>query len=820
MTLPADLRYSVRVLFNAKGFSIVAILTLALGIGANTAMFSVINAVLLRPLPFHDPGQLVALGNYNTERPVPEIARGSMSFPDFLDVRARSSTFQDVAAYTLSDTRTLTGVGEPLRARTAIVSTNLFSVLGARPALGRMFSDGEDEAHHHVAILSDNFWRTHFNSDPQVLGRTFVLNGANYQVVGVMPRGFQWPIQAETQDVWVSFSESTETDDPKDKPMTQTRGGHWIQCVGRLKDGVTVAQANADLRRIANTLSSEYPDSNTRSGIAASPQITYLVGDSRTPLLVLFIAVGLVLLIACANVANLLLARSSSRAREIAVRAALGATRMHIVRQLFTEALVLASVGGALGIALAAWSVKAVLRLYPANLPRAQQIGIDPWVLLFTAGLAILTGFLFGMLPALQVSSPNLTEDMRTGSISSTEPRRRQRLRSALIVGEITVGIVLLTGAGLLIRSLEKLSHVDLGFNPDHVLTASFDLPSARYKPDQMDTFMTELLHRVRALPGVVNASGALPLPLSDDDWTVDFDLADHPLPKAQQPAAGFHVVQLGFFETMQIPLLRGRTFDERDSRNGKPSVIVSQAFASKYLPDQDPIGKIMTIGAGDGAARARYRTREIVGVVGDIRQSDLTRTPGPTYYIPEPQLIWGAPVLVVRTTQDSTLLAKPINQILRQMDPDAPLHDVETLDDYLALALGRARFEAILLGVFAAVALLLTVIGLYGVVAYAVVQRTREIGIRMALGASRQQVLSMVLHRGLVLTLAGVTAGLACAFVLARFIQSLLYEIPPHDPATYGIVSAILGCVALAASYVPASRATKVDPMLALRCE
>lgn len=819
MKLPADVRYAVRVLLNAKGFSGVAILTLALGIGANTAMFSVINAVLLRPLPFHDPGQLVALGNYNTERPLPEVAHGSMSFPDYLDVRARSSTLQDVAAYTLSDSRTFTGVGNPFRVKAARITANLFSVLGLRPILGRMFSDGEDEGHHHVAILSDAFWHTHFNSDSHVLGRTFALNGTNYEVVGVMPRGFQWPIEAEAQDVWVTFSESDESD-PKDKPMTKIRGAHWIECIGRLKDGVTLAQANADLRRIASALSSEYPNSNTRTGIAASPQITYLVGDSKTSLVVLFIAVGLVLLIACANVANLLMARSSSRAREIAVRAALGATRVRIIRQLFTEALVLAGVGGALGIAFAAWSVKAVLKLYPANLPRAQQIGIDPWALLFTAGLALLTGFLFGLMPAMQVSSPNLAEEMRSGSISSTERRSQHRLRSALIIGEITVGIVLLTGAGLLIRSLEKLSHIDLGFNPGHVLTASFDLSSARYKPDQMNSFITELLQRIRALPGVVNASGAMPLPLSDDDWSVDFDLADHPLPEAQQPAAGFYVVQPGFFETMQIPLLRGRTFDERDSRNGKPSVIISQAFARKYFPNQDPIGKIMTIGAGEGAARARYKIREIVGVVGDIRKSDLTRVPGPAYYVPEPQLMWGSPVLIVRAKQDANLLAKPISEVLRQLDPEAPLHEVETLDDYLALALGRARFEAVLLGIFAAVALLLTAIGLYGVVAYAVVQRTREIGIRIALGASRQQVLAMVLHRGLVLTVAGIAAGLGCAFVLARFIQSLLYEIPPHDPATYGMVSVILGCVALAASYMPASRATKVDPMIALRSE
>lgn len=818
-TVRADIRYAIRVLINAKGFTLIAILTLALGIGANTAMFSVVNAILLRPLPFHDPDQLVALGNYNTERPLPEIARGSLSYPDFLDVRARTHAFQEVAAYTGSEARTLTGLGDPFRVNTAQVTANIFPLLGVQAALGRTFTDAEDEAHHHVAIISNKFWRAHFNADRNVLSRTISLNGVRFEIIGVMPAGMQWPIQADAQDLWTTFSENAETEDPKDKPMTQQRGSHWIDGIARMKPGVTLAQANADLLGVSKQLASEFPIANKHNGIAASQQISYLVGDSKEPLIILFVAVGLVLLIACANIANLMLARSSGRTREMAVRTALGATRFRIVRQLVTESLVLASVGGALGYCLAGWSVAAVLRLYPANLPRAQEIGLDSHALIFTAGLAIITGVLFGLVPAMQVSAPDLTEQMRSGNTTATAAPRQLFLRNALVVGEITIGIVLLIGAGLLMRSLQKLSRVDLGFSPDHVLTAAYDLNSARYKADEMNRFTTELVNRIRALPGVVNASGGMPIPLSDDNWSVTFDSADHPLPESERASAGFYDVQPGFFETMRIPLLRGRTFDdEHDSRNGKPSVIVSQSFAEKYFPNENPIGKILTIGAGEGEARARYKTREIVGVVGDIRKTDLTKAPIPSYYLPLPQLTWGPPILVVRTQNDPKLLVNAINKTVLAMDPESPLHQIETMDDYLALALGRARFQATLLAIFAGVALLLTAIGLYGVIAYAVGQRTHEIGIRMALGASRHQVLTMVLNRGFVLTLTGIGLGLGSALLLAKFIAALLYEIPPRDPVTYLVVAMVLGCVALFASYIPALRATKVDPVIALR--
>ena len=815
-----DTRYAIRSLLNARGFAVVAILTLALGIGATTAMFSVVNAVLLRPLPFRDPQQLVQLGEYSNRRAAPEVARGSLSYPDFADVRERAKSLETVAAYTGDGENTLTGAGGAIQVHSAAVSTNLFPMLGVQPVLGRTFAANEDEHGHYVVVVSDRFWRSHFNGRPDIIGKSVALNGRSYEIVGVMPPGFQFPIDEESRDLWRTFSSRAETDNPKDEPTTKQRGNHSIQCIARLKPGVTLAQANSELNAISRQLAEENPKENSYTAIGAAPEIRYMVGETRTPLLVLLAAVGLVLLIACANVANLLLARSSSRMPEIAIRAALGAKRSRIVRQLVTESLVLSVLGGALGVGVASWSLAALLRLYPQNLPRAADIGIDLRVLLFTAGLAMLTGVLFGIVPALQASSPELTEAMRSGGRTTTSGPRHAFLRAALVVAEVAVGVVLLTGAGLLMRSFYRLSHVDLGMNPDHVVTANFDLSTVRYKAEQMDRFVTEVLGNIRAVPGVISAGGAVPLPLSGNDWTVSFDIVERHVPPQNQPSAGFHAVQPGFFEALQIPLLRGRTFDARDTRDGTPTIIISESLAKKYFPNEDPLGKLIDVGIGEGTGRERYKRREVVGIVGDVRMTDLTDAPMPNYYVPQPQLMWQAPTLLVRTAGDPMAVTNAIRKIVLSMDPDSPLYEVKTMDDYLALALGRARFQAILLSIFAGFALLLTAIGLYGVIAYAVVQRTHEIGVRMALGAQRTDVLQMVLQRGVVLTLAGIGTGVVGALALAKVIESLLFEIPPRDPATYVMVVAVLGIVALLASFLPALRATRVDPMVALRYE
>jgi putative ABC transport system permease protein len=490
------------------------------------------------------------------------------------------------------------------------------------------------------------------------------------------------------------------------------------------------------------------------------------------------------------------------------------------MRQLVTESLAISIVGSVLGVLSASWMISGVLHLYPENLPRAEQIGIDVRVLLFSAGLAIVSGVLFGLIPSLHSASSVLAGNIRAGSRTATASRGHNRLRSGLVIAETAVGVTLLIGAGLLLRSLNRLSHVDLGFDPNHLLTANFDLSDVRYNPDQQDRFISDLTARLNHLPGVVSAAGALPLPLSNDTYGVSFNFVDHPVPEANEPSAAFHVVTLGLFETMRIPLVRGRFFDERDQRNSAPVMIVSTAFVHKFFPKEDPVGKFLKIGAGEGPTREKYKTREIVGVVGDLRTENLEKNPTPTYYMPLSQLMFGPPTLVVRTAGEPMTIAAQVGKVLRSMDPETPLYDVRTMDDYLALALGRARFQTALLGLFAGIALLLTAVGLYGVMAQSVAQRTQEIGIRMAMGATRQDVRAMVLRRGTFLSLAGTAIGVVCALAVARLIESLLYQIPPRDPMTYVSVCAILALVALLASYVPALRATRLDPVVALRYE
>jgi predicted permease len=814
-----DLRYAVRQLRKNAGFTAIAVLTIALGIGATTTMFSVVNSVLLRPLPFREPDRLMELGEYDTRNGDPGNLIGSISYPDVADVRARDHSFEDVAAYDFNQ-GTLTGLREPLHVNVSHVNAGMFRLLGVQPFLGRDFRPDEDQPGHYVATISNSLWRTYLNSDRNVIGRSLALNGRSFTIVGVMPAGFQFPISSDRRDVWLTFSRSAQKDAPDETPVTSQRGNHTYLAIARLKSGVTTQAAAADVSLIARALAHEYPGSKAYSGIAVLPELQFLVGETKTPLLILLAAVGLVLLIACGNVANLILVRSSGRSREIGVRAAPGAKRSRIIQQLITESALLSMTGCVLGLVLANGMLQALLRFYPENLPRAEQINIDLRVLLFSAALAIVTGVLFGLVPALKTSSPNIAETMRESSRTATAGAGTHRVRSALVIGEIALGVMLLVGAGLLLRSLSRLAHVDLGFDPSHLLTASFDVSETRYNGDQQDRFVVDLLSRLRNLPGVTAASGAMPLPLSNNTWNISFNWPDHPVPEENEPSGSVYLASTGLFEAMKIPLLRGRTFEDRDQRNSAPVIIITDAFARKFFHGQDPIGRKITIGAGEGPARDRYKTREIIGVVGDIRTNKLDQTPDAAYYIPISQLMWGTPTLVIRTAADPATVAGNIHKILSAMDPDVPLYEVRTMDQYLAVALGRARFQAILLGLFAAMALILTAVGLYGVMSQAVVQRTHEIGVRMAMGATRESVLAMVLGRGTTLTVIGTVIGIGGALALARLIESLLYQIPPRDPATYISVSVILALVAIGASYVPAHRAAKVDPMVALRYE
>jgi len=812
--LMQDLRFGFRTMLKSRGFALVAIATLALGIGANTAMFTVVYNVMLRPLPFPQPESLVAIQALRTRGGPPTPS--SFSYPDFRDVRERNRSFTDVAAHNNND-YTLTGVGDPVHVSAEVVSAGFFKILGVQPTLGRGFAFDEDQPGHHVIVLSQQFWARQFNSDRSVLGRAVALSGRSYTVIGVMPEGFQFPVRSHPIDMWTTFSKLSEPEEPGESVITEQRGAHFLEVIGRLKPGVSNAQATADVSAIAQALAAQYPDWNKyQKQMRSRPMLEYMVGENARPLRLLLIAVGLVLLIACANVANLLLARSTARAKEIAIRSALGASMRRLVFQLLTESAALALTGAAVGTLLARWALAAMVKFYPSNLPRLQDVSIDVRVLVFAAGLALVSALLFGLVPALRVARPNLAEAMQTGRTSSS--LQHNRFRSLLVVSQTALGLMLLIGAGLLIRSLYRLAHVDLGFNPDHVLTASFDLSQTRYNPDQQDRFYQELLQRLRRVPGVTAASGALPLPLSSDDWTISFDLVDHPLPESEQHSAGFYIAAPGLFEAMQIPLLRGRFFDEHDQRHAAQTMIINQAFTQKFFPNQDPVGRHIKIGAGDG--NSRPKDREVVGVVGNVRNAVITESPRPAYYVPLSQMIWSPPSLVIRTSGDPVGVVEDVRKTLDGMDPEAPLFDVRSMEDLLALDIGEAKFQTLLLGIFAGIALLLTAVGLYGVMAYSVAQRTREIGIRIALGASRGDVLGMVLRRGATLTAAGLTAGILGALCLTGFMEKMLFDTKPFDTLTIVAVSALLASIALLASYLPARRATKVDPLVTLRYE
>ena len=811
-SLLKDIRFALRTLRKSPGFTVVAILTLALGIGSNTAMFSVVTAVLLRPLPFPEPERIMQVSSIGEQRRF-----SSESYPDFFDYRQRNRSFEYLSAYH-GASKTLTGVGEPQHLQANVVTPGFFEALGVQPKLGRSFRTDEEKPGNHVAILSENLWRNLYQGDSSILGKPMNLDGKAYTIIGIMPEGFQFPISAKARDLWVTTAEDAESDIPGDEPVTTQRGAHFLRVVGRLKPGVTAQQAEQDIASTMRSLEQQYPDTNYhRSGALVKPQLEALVGDNRTALLILLGAVGFVLLIACVNIANLLLARGAGRSREIAIRTALGASRMRIVRQLVTESLLLSLAGTALGVGIASWAVAALVKLYPQNLPRLSEVSIDVRVLLFSLGVAVLSAILFGLFPALQVTKVNVEESLREGGRAGSSVRQKQ-FRTALVVAETALGVVLLVGAGLLIRSFERLTRVDPGFRSKNLLTLNFDLPSGKYNNEKSDQFVREFFDKVRAQPGIDSAAGTAMLPMGNSYNVISFEIEGRPQPKGQDHSAAIVVVTPRYFETMKIPVLQGRTFDERDQRKAPAVMIISQEMAHKYYPGENPIGKRIKIGANDGPGESPWR--EIVGVVGDIRNANLSSPPEAMYYIPFSQLIWGTPTIVVHTNMDAAAAAPTVRNVLHEMDPELPLYEIKTMDDYLALSVGRQRFQTILLGCFAGIALLLTAVGLYGVMAYSVAQRTREIGIRMALGATEEEVQKMVLSAGAKMAGIGLGVGIVSALVLTRFMQSMLYEMKSHDPITFVGVCVVLGAVAMLASYIPARRATKVDPVVALRYE
>jgi putative ABC transport system permease protein len=814
-TLLQDLRYGLRMLRKNPGFTAVAVLTLALGIGANTVIFTVLNTVVLRPLPFKDPDQLVRVGESDLHD-APSI--GEVSYPNFLDWRAENHVFERMAAFH-TGTFTLIGANEPVHLEGAVVSADLLALLGVAPTLGRSFLQEEDQptggSTGRPVILSWQLWQARFAADPGVLGRSINLDNKSFTVVGVMPKGFEFPIQAEPELLWVTVGTEAEKTGEK-APATVERSERYLQVIARLKPKVTLAEARADMAVVASHLEKEYPGPDSSTGAWLVPELGAVVGDVKAELFITFAAVGFVLLIGCANVANLLLVKATTRKREIAIRAALGAGRSRIARQMVTESMLLSVIGASLGLMLATWGTGVFVKLNPLQLPRLTDIRLDARVLVFAIFLALLTGLLFGLAPATRASKVDLTEGLKEGG-GLGGVTERLTLRNVLVVGEIALALVLAAGAGLLTESLFRLTAVQPGFDPQNVLTFNVDLPSGRYSFERRIEFYHELIARVKVLPGVESASAIAGLPLGGEGMACSFQIEGHPTPKGEYFNTDFHAVATGYFQTMKIPFLQGRDFTGRDDIKATPVAIINQSLARRFFPDTNPVGKRIRPAISNGYREAPLR--EIVGIVADVKGRGLARAPFPDVYVPEAQsgmVLTG----VIRTKTDPRGLVGLVRSEVRGLDKELPLYDVRTLDQYLATAVSDTRFNALVVGLFAALALVLTSIGIYGVVSYTVAQRAHEIGLRMALGAEQIHVLALIVRQGMGVALAGVTLGLAASLVLTRFLAAMLYGVRPTDPLTLAAVASVMSSVALLACYIPARRATKVDPIVALRHE
>lgn len=805
-----DLKYGLRVLVKNPGFTAVVVLTLALGIGANTAIFSVVNGVLLSPFPYPGSSKLISVyqktgdGNYNV-----------FSTPNFLAWRDQVRAFEQFGAIRPA-AFDLTGGSQPERLNGANVSVDIFRLLGVNPILGRAFLDEEDRpGGPKVVVLSYGFWQRRFGGDRQILGKPLALNGASYTVVGVMPRGFKLP--QNDDELWAPLQLN-----PVDVNGA-SRGIHWIWGLARLRPGITVAHAQKEADNLAHRLGQEYPETDAGQGLQLVPLMDDVVGNIRPVLWILLGAVGLVLLIACANVANLLLARASVRQREVAVRAALGASRARTMGQLLTESLLLAVLGGIFGLVIAFRSVPALVSLAPAaSIPRSGDIAVDGKVLIFTLMITLATGLVFGVVPAFQASKCDLNETLKQSGRSSDTNMRNRRVRSALVVSEVAVAVMLLVGAGLLLRSFVSLRNVNPGFNPRHVLSLQFSVPGSKSSEEQLTDFRRQVVERVAVLPGVASVALTRDLPLSGVDPSLFFSIEGRPpVAPGKEPVARWRMTTPGYFRTMGIALLAGRDFTDHDTPTSDGVAIIGQTMARQYWPHQDPIGKVIRPGY-PGISKLCT----IVGVVGDARQWIAIDEP-PTAYYPYSQIpvslgpvIFGRMSLVVRAASDPARLANVIRQEIHSVDSDAPVYQVSTMDELVASAAASTRFQMVLLGIFAAAGLLLATLGIYGLISYSVTQRTREIGVRMALGAGCSDVLRMVVRQGVILSLIGVGVGLAAALGLTRLMSSLLYGVAPRDLATFGFVPLGLLVVTVLASYIPARRATKVDPMVALRYE
>ena len=801
-----DSRYGFRMLLRNPGFTLVAVIALALGIGANTAIFSVVNSVLVRPLPFANSDRLVVIWESNPQQ---NSFREAVAAPNFLDWQAQNTVFEHMAAFR-QDNFNITGTDRPEQLPGCRTDARLFQVLGAEPLLGRTFQDGEQEPP--SVVISKGLWARLFASDPNIIGRKMIVNGEPLAISAVMPAGFDFP---EGNNLWVR-SRYRVPENPLNlsQDPTADRGHQYLQAIALLKPGIAIEQAQAEMEAIGTRLEQQYPDDNTGRRTILVSLREEEVGQVRPILLILFGAVGFVLLIVCANVANLLMARAATRQKEIAIRVALGASRRRIAQQLLTESVMLALAGGGAGLLVALWGISPLVALIPADIHGLQNIGVDARVLGFTMAVSLLTGLVFGLLPATQASKTDLNESLKEGGRGSTEGRRGAALRSALIVSEIALSLVLLVGAGLMIKSFIRLQQVELGFATENLLTMRLTLPQAKY-PEKRDQarFFQQALQRVQAAPGVELAAAISRLPLTPGNSSRSIIREGREAADAQNsPSADYRVISPDYFRAMSIPVLKGRPFTERDNAEAAGSVIINETAARRFFPDEDPVGKRLQI-EGD-------EWFEVVGVVGDVKHLGQDSKTRPEVYVSYLKRPWPVMTFVARSAQNPAALGETLREAVLAVDRDQPVYSVSTVEQLASRSVARRRSNMLLLGIFAVVAMLIAAVGLYGVMSYSITQRKHEIGIRIALGASRRDILKMVLGYGLTLAMIGVAIGAVAALMLTRVVESLLFGVSATDPATFALISVVVIGVALGACFVPARRATKVDPMVALRYE
>jgi putative ABC transport system permease protein len=807
-----DLRYGLRMLGKVPGFTAVVVLTLALGIGASTAIFSVVSAVILRPLPFPEANRLVSVRGIDMRN-----GEGrALSYPDFIDLRTQSGALESAAAYGDSSF-TLTGAGEPLHLDAEIVSASLFDVLRVRPMLGRTFTANEDAPGTRVVLLSHRLWKTRFGADPGVVGRAITLNAQSYTVAGVMPAEFRFPLDEKSVDVWSTMAVFSVSLDP-DGPITAERGAHFLHAIGRLKSGFALAQADADAATIGGNLTRQYPDTNRHFTMGVRSEKESVVGNVRPVLLLVLGAVGFLLLISCSNAANLLLARAATRQREMAIRASLGAGRVRVFRQLLTESVLLSLGGGALGLLLAVWGTTVLTSFHSLQIPRLSEAELDPAALGFTFGVSVLTGLLFGIAPAWHAARFDLFGSLKEGGRANTDGKSHSRARSFLVVTQVALAVVLLVGASLLLESMFHLSRQSPGFDPQNLLSFNLDLPDVRYgKPEQSADFYQRLLERIRATPEVQSVSGAMPLPLADDIIRTTFQIDGRQVSKSEAPRTQYRAIGMDYLHTMRIPLISGRDFTARDDRHAPPVILINQSLARRFFANENPIGKRIQPGVSVFGPEVM---REIVGVVGDVKYRNLWQATEPEVYTPYDQVPIGAMYVAVRSASQPMNLLPAIREQVQALDPELPIYKAQLLEEYVSDSVAQRRFTSVLVSAFAGAGLLLAIVGLFGLMSYNVAQRRNEIGIRVAVGAEKSDILRMIVSEGLGWTLAGIGIGLAGTLLLSRILISQLFGVSATDPVTFAGVAAALIVVAVTACYLPARRAANLDPLLALRNE